>query len=114
MPFVNALWTFMAMNKTIHVKVAYATSHQQHIISMEIEAGNTIETAIQRSGILALFPEIDLAKQKVGVFSKPRKLSNLVAEGDRIEIYRPLTVDPKEARRKKAGLIYPCISLSTP
>lgn len=94
----------MAMNKLIHVEVAYASVKQQQVIAIEVPEGSTIEMAIQQSGILMLFPEIDLTKQKLGVFSKPRHLLDIVKEGDRIEIYRPLIIEPKEARRKKARL----------
>ena len=90
------------MNKKIRVEVAYATREVQHVIAVEVETGCTIGTAILRSGIQGMFPEIDLTKQKIGVFSKPCALSDLVHEGDRIEIYRPLRIDPKEARRMKA------------
>ena len=58
---------------------------------------------IDRSGILDIFPEIDLGKQKVGIFSQARGLMDIVKEGDRIEIYRLLVIDPKEARRKRAS-----------
>ena len=93
----------MALNKMIKVEVAYATKTVQRIIAVEIEAGSTIQMAIDRSGIMHLFPEINLAKQKIGVFSKSQHLHDLVNEGDRIEIYRPLSIDPKEARRLKAA-----------
>ncbi|RDI48050.1 RnfH family protein [Aquicella lusitana] len=90
------------MSKLIKIEVAYALPDQQRILALEVEAGCTIEEAIHRSGMLALFPEIDLTQQKVGIFSKARRLSDGVKEGDRIEIYRPLTIDPKQARRLKA------------
>lgn len=86
----------------IHVEVAYAKPDKQLAISVEIERGATIKDVILHSGILTMFPEIDLTKQKVGVFSKPRQLSDLVNDGERVEIYRPLIIDPKEARRAKA------------
>lgn len=92
----------MVENKFITVEVAYARPDCQRIIALQIEIGSTIESAIKRSGILTLFPEIDLAKQKVGVFSKSRELTDEVQAGDRIEIYRPLLIDPKDARRAKA------------
>lgn len=91
----------MAKNK-IHVEVAYAAIDRQQIIALEIDSDATIATIIQQSGILNEFPEIDLSQQKVGVFSKQRDLDETVEAGDRIEIYRPLTIDPKEARRAKA------------
>lgn len=89
-------------NPMIKVEVAYASLDRQCILILEVKAGSTIETAILASGILTLFPEIDLTKQKLGVFSKPRQLLDIVNDGDRIEIYRPLIIDPKEARRAKA------------
>ena len=92
----------MVMNKMLQIEVAYASLTNQCIIKLEMEAESTIEMAIKRSGMLMKFPGIDLAKQKIGVFSKPRKLTDKVHDGDRIEIYRPLIIEPKEARRIKA------------
>ncbi len=91
----------MVMNK-IHVEVAYAQPEIQKIITLDVEVNSTIEEVIIQSGIMTIFPEIDLQRQKIGVFSKPRHLTDIVNEGDRIEIYRQLTIDPKEARRAKA------------
>ena len=88
----------------ILVEVAYARVDVQRILSVELEAGSTVETAIKTSGILNIFPEIDLQKQKIGIFGKLCQLSDVVHDGDRIEIYRPLIIDPKEARRAKAKL----------
>lgn len=92
------------MEKTdkLTVEVAYAQPDRQQIITVKLEQGTTIETAIDRSGIVELFPEIDLNKQKVGIFSKLKKLTDVVKDGDRIEIYRELIINPKEARRKRA------------
>jgi len=90
------------MGNKIKVEVAYAKPNHQCLVSVEVKQGSTIKDAIIASQILNIFPEIDLAKQKVGIFSKPRQLSDLIHQGDRIEIYRPLTIDPKEARRAKA------------
>lgn len=84
------------------IEVAYASREKQCILEIEVEPGSTIQSAIECSGILEKFPEINLATQSVGVFSKKRSLSDLVHEGDRIEIYRPLLIDPKEARRARA------------
>jgi putative ubiquitin-RnfH superfamily antitoxin RatB of RatAB toxin-antitoxin module len=86
----------------IFIEIAYAMPEKQRIIELQVAPDCTIESAIQQSGLLALFPEIDLTKQQVGVFSQQRNLSDKVKEGDRIEIYRPLAVDPKQARRARA------------
>lgn len=89
-------------NKEMKVEVAYATPDMQRIFTVYVLPGSTIEAVIDRSGVLDIFPDIDLLKQKIGVFSQQKKLSDIVFDGDRIEIYRPLTIDPKEARRKRA------------
>lgn len=91
----------MEPNKLITVEVAYATPEKQKIIQLQVPVNSTIEKAIECSGILEIFPEIDLRLQKVGIFSKTKKLSDRVQPNDRIEIYRPLTIDPKEARRRR-------------
>ncbi|HSG35489.1 MAG TPA: RnfH family protein [Sphingomonadaceae bacterium] len=88
---------------TIHVEVAYALRERQALVAVEIEEGATIEEAIQHSGILKTFPEIDLMRAKVGIFGRPVALDERMREGDRVEIYRPLIADPKEVRRRKAG-----------
>lgn len=102
MHFVNEPENYTRMSKNLPIEVAYAIdATRQFLIGIEVEKGATIETAIIRSGILQSFPEIDLTKQKVGIFSKTHHLQDLVKAGDRIEIYRPLLIDPKEARRNK-------------
>lgn len=92
---------------TIHVEVAYALRERQALVAVEIEEGATIEEAVQRSGILKTFPEIDLQRAKVGIFGRPVALDERMREGDRVEIYRPLIADPKEVRRRKAGQSMP-------
>ncbi len=86
----------------ISIEVVYARPDQQLLLQVQVPAGSTIQYAIECSGMMSHFPEIDLAKQKVGVFSKQRELSDVIHAGERIEIYRPLTIDPKDARRAKA------------
>ncbi len=92
----------MARNEMLSIEVAYALPERQVIIALQVEAGCTVEEAIQESGLLVQFPEIDLREQAVGVFSQPRSLAALVQDGERIEIYRRLLRDPKETRRLKA------------
>ncbi len=87
----------------IKVEVAFAEPDEQVIIPLEVDASASIEEIIAASGILDKFPEIDLSKNKVGVFGKLSKLTATLREGDRIEIYRPLIADPKEVRRKRAA-----------
>lgn len=62
-----------------------------------------MEAVILASGILALRDDVDLTQNKVGIFSRPAKLTDIVSDGDRVEIYRPLIADPKEMRRKRAA-----------
>lgn len=87
----------------IAIEVAYASPTDQDILALQVPADATVEQAIQASGILARFPEIDLSQNDVGVFSKATKLDAGLVAGDRIEIYRPLIADPKAARKKRAA-----------
>jgi len=85
------------------VEVAYALPEQQVIIPLEVAPGTTIREAIQRSGILERFPEIDLEKNKVGIFGRLTKLESELRPQDRVEIYRPLIADPKAVRKQRAA-----------
>lgn len=86
----------------IHVEVVYALPHEQRVLNLVVDKHLNVQEIIEKSGVLELYPEIDLAKNKVGVFSRNVKLDALVRDRDRIEIYRPLLADPKEIRRKRA------------
>lgn len=86
----------------INVEVIYALPEQQPLLRVQLAEGATVEDAIRQSGVLDAFPEIDLAKNKVGIFSKLVKLDEALRDKDRVEIYRPLIADPKEVRRKRA------------
>lgn len=86
---------------TLAIRVAYAAGEEQVIIELSVADGTTIQEAIQRSGILNRYPDIDLRRQGVGVFGQARALDYCPRTGDRIEIYRPLVLDPKEARWKR-------------
>ena len=93
----------MEKTEQINIVVCYASMHAQSSLSVTVNADSDILSAIQQSGILTLFPEINLTKQKVGIFGKQKQLTDKVQAGDRIEIYRPLLLDPKEARRIKSA-----------
>jgi len=94
----------MSDNQTIHVEIAYALPDEQHLLSLNVNIDSTIEMAIQLSGLLEQYPDIDLGKtNKVGIFGKLAKLDKVLKAGDRVEIYRPLIADPKEVRRKRAA-----------
>lgn len=86
----------------IRVEVVYALPDKQYLREVTLEQGATVEQAIEASGLLQLRRDIDLAQNKIGIFSRPVKLGDTVEEGDRIEIYRPLIADPKELRRQRA------------
>lgn len=86
----------------IRVEVAYALPERQMILALEVPAGATVREAIEASGILSRFAEIDLERNRVGIFSKPVSPEQVLQEGDRVEIYRPLKADPKEVRRRLA------------
>ena len=89
-------------HNNITVEVAYALPQQQLIIPVQVSPGTTAEQAIQASGILAKFPEIDLNQNQIGIFGKLTKLDTTLRNLDRIEIYRPLIADPKEVRKQRA------------
>ena len=93
----------MQANKQIHVEVAYALPERQLILDFDADEGITVEQAILQSGILEEFPEIDIDTVKVGIFGKLAKRDAPLAAGDRVEIYRALIADPKEARKKRAA-----------
>ncbi|MBI3574626.1 MAG: RnfH family protein [Gammaproteobacteria bacterium] len=93
----------MSAEKTWRVEVAYATPARQEVLEVCVRPGTTVEQVIRASGLLARFPEIDLTRQRVGIFGETARLQDAVHNGDRVEIYRPLVADPKEARRARAG-----------
>lgn len=86
----------------IHVEVVYALPERQYLRRVTLEEGGTVEQAINASGLLTLRPDIDLQVNKVGIFSRPVRLTDALSDGDRVEIYRPLIADPKELRRQRA------------
>ncbi len=93
----------MASADVIRVEVAYARPDEQLILEVELAAGSTLLQAVEQSGILEHFPEIDPAAMKVGIFGKLKKPDQILLPGDRVEIYRPLIADPKEVRKQRAA-----------
>mgnify|MGYP000271213635 CR=1 FL=1 len=88
---------------TIKVEVAYARPDKQLILTVQVSQGTTALQAAEQSGIVAKFPEIDLPAAKLGIFGKSIKPNTSLREGDRVEIYRALIADPKQARRDRAA-----------
>ena len=91
------------MPDEILVEIAYALPEEQVIISIKVPTIFNVQQAIEKSGIQKKFPSIDLSKNKVGIFGKKTTLDHNLNDRDRIEIYRPLILDPKEMRRKRAA-----------
>jgi putative ubiquitin-RnfH superfamily antitoxin RatB of RatAB toxin-antitoxin module len=89
-------------DQQISIEVAYAMPDKQALLEVVIEQGTSVEQAILASGIIKRFPQIDLSKDKVGIWNRTCKLSDFPKNGDRIEVYRPLIADPKEVRRRRA------------
>ncbi|MDO8828044.1 RnfH family protein [Methylophaga sp.] len=84
----------------MNVGVCYAEAERQLWMRLEVPDGSNVEKVIELSGILKQYPEIDLSNQKVGIFGKIAKLDAEVKEGDRVEIYRQITADPKLVKRR--------------
>ena len=85
------------------VEVAYALPDKQSLVRLEVEEGTTIEEAIEASGVLDTYDQIDLTRDKVGIFSKFATLDTVLREKDRVEIYRSLIADPKKIRKERAA-----------
>lgn len=86
------------------VTVVYASPDALRVLQVEVAPGATLEEAIEASGLLSLEPELRSGALDVGVWNRVARLDAVAREGDRIEVYRPLTVDPKEARRIRADV----------
>ena len=86
----------------IHVEVVFALPNVQRVLKLAVVAETSIQAIIEQSGILTMYPEIDLNINKIGINSRNVKLDATARDGDRIEIYRPLVADPREIRRKRA------------
>ena len=102
MPSVNVQTKYM-VNKMNRYEVAYALKEKQVILTVDTDKELTVIEAVNLSGILEAFPELKEQKLKLGVFGKLAKETEVLYPGDRVEIYRPLIADPKEARKKRAA-----------
>jgi putative ubiquitin-RnfH superfamily antitoxin RatB of RatAB toxin-antitoxin module len=91
------------MRAELQVYVVYATPQSEFIRPLRVGPGTTIGQAIEASGVLASFPEINLVTQPVGIYGKKKTLETELRDRDRIEIYRALVADPKDSRRKRAA-----------
>lgn len=84
----------------MNIGIAYDNGKKQSWLKLEVPDDSTVKEVIEKSGLLKMFPEIDLEKQKVGIFGKLAKLDAVVQEGNRVEIYRPITADPETVERR--------------
>ncbi len=84
------------------VEVVYATPAAQRRYAVDLPSGGTVRAAIERSGVLGDYPQIDLARDRAGVHGRLVGLDHVLREGDRVEILRPLAADPKAARRQRS------------
>jgi putative ubiquitin-RnfH superfamily antitoxin RatB of RatAB toxin-antitoxin module len=91
------------MAELLQVYVCYATPSREFLHPMKVPPGTTIGHAIEQSGVLAEFPEINLELQPVGIYARKKTLDTVLRERDRVEIYRPLVADPKDSRRRRAA-----------
>lgn len=91
------------MSEILSIEVVYALPEKQEIIAVKLPVGATARQAIEATGLLQKYPEIDLAKNKLGVFAKLTKPDAVLRDHDRVEVYRPLIADPKEVRKQRAA-----------
>lgn len=89
--------------ESIHVEVIYAAADHHELRRLTVPAGTTVIQAIVASRIASVLPEEAIAADRLGIFSRRAAPDDVLADGDRVEIYRPLTLDPKEARRRRAS-----------
>jgi putative ubiquitin-RnfH superfamily antitoxin RatB of RatAB toxin-antitoxin module len=93
----------MTEQTMINVEVAYALDNKQALLELQVSEGTTALQAAQQSGITGKFEGIDLENSKLGIFSQVVAPSQVLRDGDRVEIYRPLIADPKEVRKARAA-----------
>jgi putative ubiquitin-RnfH superfamily antitoxin RatB of RatAB toxin-antitoxin module len=92
----------MAAEPAIAVELVYALPDEQSVVELTLEPGVTAAEAIRRSGLLEQYPEIDLQSARIGIHGRVVQRDTVLADGDRVEIYRPLVTEPKQARRRSA------------
>lgn len=87
----------------VTVSVAAGTASRQALVTLVLPAGSRVADAVERSGVLARFPQRDRERLDYAVFGERVEPGRLLASGDRVEVLRALRVDPKEARRRRAS-----------
>lgn len=92
------------MSKLLAIEVVYAARDSQKLVTVAVPENTPLRTAIEASGMLVDYPEIDLSVNKVGIHGHIKPLDTILRDLDRIEIYRPLIADPKDARHRRVAL----------
>jgi putative ubiquitin-RnfH superfamily antitoxin RatB of RatAB toxin-antitoxin module len=90
------------MAESLSIEIAYALPHRQELVHLALPPGSTVQQAIEASGLMQKYADIDLKRNKVGIYGKLTRLDAPLRDRDRVEIYRPLLADPKEVRKKRA------------
>lgn len=90
-------------DETINVEVCYPLPTKQEVVRLRLPAGSVLQQAVEASGLLEKYPEIDPKKNKFGIWNKLSKIDTALRDFDRVEIYRPLIADPKEVRKQRAA-----------
>jgi uncharacterized protein len=90
-------------SENVSISVVYALADRQHVMKLKVPMGTTVAEALERSSFLAQFPELKAAPVNCAIYGRVVALTQIVADGDRIEILRPLLIDPKEHRRQLAA-----------
>jgi len=85
----------------MQIEIVFALADRQELIGLDIAEGATVADLIARSNLARHFPDVDFAKLQAGIWGNPVERSHTLRDGDRVELYRPLEIDPKEARRLK-------------
>lgn len=90
------------MPEALNVEVAFATPERQELVALELERGTTVADAIRESGLQAMFRQVDFSELQAGIWGRVVERATALSDGDRVELYRPLTRDPRDARRELA------------
>lgn len=93
----------MANDSDMKVEVVYALPEKQTLLALQVPVGTTVIEAVRASGILDIYPDVDIANSKLGIFGRMARPDEVLQPGERVEIYRPLKADPKEVRRRLAA-----------
>jgi putative ubiquitin-RnfH superfamily antitoxin RatB of RatAB toxin-antitoxin module len=91
------------MAEMLNIEVCYALLNKQEVVRVKLPEGSLLQQALEASGLLAKYPEIDQKKNKFGIWNKLSKVDSVLRDKDRVEIYRPLIADPKEVRKQRAA-----------